>query len=138
MLLPSTGPHSVRVNRWNREDSCLLVVYFVFASWLSTSTIPGGIAGDTPTQCWKPPFRNRTESQSRFVQGSTSSCGIAAEVSQWLASTTKMWGLSQNDSKWIDQPQRRERCVNVSLSEAHGWSECKYPWTRYCSLILPS
>ena len=35
------------------------------------------------------------------------------------------WGLSQNNSKRLDQPQRRGCCVSISLSEALGWSECK-------------
>ena len=35
------------------------------------------------------------------------------------------WGLSQNDTNWLYQPQRRDRCVNVSLIKALGWYECK-------------
>ena len=65
------------------KGSCHLVVCFVFASW------PGGIAGDTPTQGWRLPSPNRAESGSRYVLGSTSSCGVTAEVIQWRASTTK-------------------------------------------------
>ena len=76
----------------------------------SASTIPGEITGDSPTRSWRPPSFNRFG--SKYVRGSTSSCGITAEVFQERASTT---GLSRNDSKWLDQPQRKNRGGSGSL-----------------------
>ena len=45
--------------------------------------------------------------------------------------------LSQNDSKWLDQPQSRVRCVNVSLREALRWSECKVSVEQILHFDLP-
>ena len=129
MLLPSTGPHLVQVNRWDQE---------ALASWSSMTTIPGEIATDSPTQGWRPPSLNRAESGSKYIQRSTSSCWITAKVLQWQAWTIKM--SSQPELLQMARSTTKEELLCECIAKRRArviWMQ-KYLWNGYYTLILPA
>ena len=124
MFLPSIRQCSVRVNRWNQEAP---------ASSSSASCLPPGRllrrSGENRLRYSNSRLETSFPKQGRVEEQIRSRINLKlwdrGWSVPWRESTTKGGGLSQNNFKWLDQPQRRDRWVSVSLSEALGWSECQ-------------
>ena len=95
--------------------SCLLVVSF-------NDSVGRGIARDAPTQS-----ETSLPKQGRVAEQICSRINLKLRDRCWsvlVASFShKKWGLSWNNSKWLNQ--RRGNCESISPSEMLGWSECK-------------
>ena len=98
MFLPSTELYLVWTNHWN---------------WESASIIRGGESSEI------------LRAGDLYLTGQCSGADIFKDWPQVLGSQLKHSSSECRPWKVGSQPQRRDCCVSISLSEALGWSECK-------------